>query len=88
MNFSKIDHAIDRAIALEHGASSLSSHHYWASLSRDPAFLSSPIPVGQSPGLLRLRVGSFEGDLSHVLINMEEQSVSKPELLAAHNVVL
>jgi hypothetical protein len=55
-------------------------HHSSGHPSRDRAFLSSTILVRPSPGLLRLqlRVRRFEGDLSYVLIIMEEQSVSMP----------
>jgi hypothetical protein len=59
----------------------------WASLSRDRAFLSSPILVGRSPGLLRL-VRSIEKDLSHVLIwknNLYRYAVLLQ--VAAHDVV-
>jgi len=39
---------------------------YWASLSRNRAFLSNPIPVGLSLGLLRLHVTGFGGRLLHL----------------------
>jgi hypothetical protein len=52
---------------------------YRASLSRGNAFISTPMPVELSPGLLWQRLRRFEGDISPVLIiQTEEQSSSIP----------